>query len=154
MLPRHWYRHSWQVGLTTATVYYMVSARTSCTFAVYRMQRQDSSLVQGNTITSLLCCVIFIITLRQRTILKITTWMHHCLNGSAPSYLATYCITVSFMFGRRQLRFAASGQRNIPRTKIMTFGPRSFKVFGPTIWNDLPTRFKDSCLSKNFQKIA
>ena len=56
MPPRHWHRRSWEVGLTTATVYYMVSARTSCDVCrVYRMRRQDSSLVQENTITSLLC---------------------------------------------------------------------------------------------------
>ena len=36
----------------------------------------------------------------------------------------------------------------------MTFGPRSFKVSGPTIWNDLPARLKDSSLSKNsFRKL-
>ena len=33
-------------------------------------------------------------------------------------------------------------------------GPRSFKVSGPTIWNDLPARLKDSSLSKNsFRKL-
>ena len=54
-------RRSWEVGLTTATVYYIVSARTFCDVCrVYRMRRQDSSLVQKNTITSLLCGVIFI----------------------------------------------------------------------------------------------
>ena len=31
---------------------------------------------------------------------------------------------------------------------------RSFKVSGPTIWNDLPARLKDSSLSKNsFRKL-
>ena len=42
-----------------------------------------------------------------------------------------------------------SGQLYIPRTKTMTFGPRSFKVSVPTIWNVLPVRLKDSSLSKN-----
>ena len=61
MQPRRWHRRSCEIGLTTATVYYMVSAKTSCDVCrVYRMRRQDSSLVQENTITSLLCCVIFI----------------------------------------------------------------------------------------------
>ena len=32
----------------------------------------------------------------------------------------------------------------ISRTKTMTFGPRSFKVSGPKIWNDLPARLKCS----------
>ena len=34
MPPRHWHRRSWEVCLTTATVYYMVSARTSCDVCV------------------------------------------------------------------------------------------------------------------------
>ena len=92
--------------------------------------------------------------LRQRITFKIATLMHHCLNGLAPSYLATDWIAISSMPGRRQLRSAASGQPYIPRTKTMTFGPRSFKVSGPTIWNDLPARLKDSSLSKNsFRKL-
>ena len=93
--------------------------------------------------------------LRQRIIFKNATFMHQCLNGLAPSYLATDCVAISSMPGRRQLRSAASGQLYyIPRTKTMTFGPRSFKVSGPTIWNDLPARFKDSYLSKNsFRKL-
>ena len=43
------------------------------------------------------------------------------------------CIEISSMPGRWQLRSAASGQLYIPRTKTMTFGPRSFKVSSPTI---------------------
>ena len=92
--------------------------------------------------------------LRQRIIFKIATLMHQCFNGLAPTYLATDCISISSMSGRRQLRSATSGQLYIPRTKTMTFGPRSFKVSGPTIWNDLTARLKDSSMSKNFQKIA
>ena len=87
------------------------------------MGRQDSSLVQENTITSLLCCVIFIGYLCDKGIIfKIATLMHQCSNGLAPPYLATDCIAISLMPGRRQLRSAASGQLYIPRTKTMTFG--------------------------------
>ena len=186
MPPRHWHRRSWEVGLTTATVYYMVSARTSCDVCrVYRMRRQDSSLVQENTITSLLCWTnLHWLPLRQRIIFKIATLMHQCLtvwhqsslvtsatkdnlqdrHFDAPMFerfgtlLPTWRLTVSKSrrwTGRRQLRSAASGQLYIPRTKTMTFGPRSFKISGPTIWNDLPAgRLKDSSLSKNsFRKL-
>ena len=62
-------------------------------------------------------------------------------------YLTADCIAISSMPGRRQLRSTASGQLYIPRTKTMTFGPRSSKVSDPTIWNDLPARLKDSPLS-------
>ena len=92
--------------------------------------------------------------LRQRIIFKIATLMYQCLNSLAPSYLATDCIEISSMPGRRQLRSATSGQIYFPRTKTMTFGPRSFKVSGPTVWNDLPARLKDSSMSKNsFRKL-
>ena len=43
-----------------------------------------------------------------------------------------------------------ASQENIPRTKTMTFGPRSFKVSGPTIWNDLPARL--TSLSKTLSE--
>ena len=92
--------------------------------------------------------------LRQRIIFKIATLMHQWLNGLAPPYLATDCISISSMPGQRQLRSATSGQLYIPGTKTMTFGPRSFKASGPTVWNDLPARLKDSSLSKNsFRKL-
>ena len=77
-----------------------------------------------------------------------------CLNGLAPSYLAADCIVVSAIPGRRQLRSVTSGQLYIPRTRTVTFGPRSFKVCGPTIWNDLPARMKDPSLSfDSFRKM-
>ena len=64
------------------------------------------------------------------------------------------CIVVSAIPGRRPLRSATSGQLYIPRTRTVTFGPRSFKVCGPTIWNDLPARMKDPSLSfDSFRKL-
>jgi hypothetical protein len=91
---------------------------------------------------------------RQRITFKIATLMYRCLNGLAPAYLMGDCITISSMPGRRQLRSSTSGQLYIPRTRTMTFGPRSFKVSGPTIWNDLPDRMKDPSLSKDsFKKL-
>ena len=107
-------------------------------------------------IRSHLSCVAWssLVTSRQRIIFKIATLMHQCVNGLAPSYLAADCVAISSMPGRRQLRSTALGQLYIPRTKTMSFGPRSFKVSGPTIWNDLPARLKDSSLSKNsFRKL-
>ena len=87
-------------------------------------------------------------------IFKIATLMYRCLNGLAPPYLAADCIVVSAIPGRRQFRSATSGQLYIPGTRTVTFGPRSFKVCGPTIWNDLPARMKDPSLSfDSFRKL-
>ena len=91
---------------------------------------------------------------RQRKIFKIATLMFWCLNGLAPSYLAAGCIVVSAIPFWRQLRSATSGQLYIPRTRTVTYGPRSFKVCSPTIWNDLPARMKDPSLSvDSFRKL-
>ena len=134
----------------------VVSARTSSDVCrVYRMWRQRfiTGARKYDHISPVLRDLHWL-PLRQRIIFKIATLMHQCLNGLAPSYLATDCIAISSMPGRRQLRSAASGQLYISRTKTMTFRPRSFKVSGPTIWNDLPARLKDSSLSKNsFRKL-
>ena len=91
---------------------------------------------------------------RQRIIFKIATPMYRCLNGLAPSYLAADCIVICAIPGRRQLRSATSGQLYISRTRTVTFGPKSFKVCGPTIWNDLPDRMKDTSSSlDSFRKL-
>ena len=90
---------------------------------------------------------------RQRIIFKIATLMYRCLNGLAPSYLTADCIVVSAIPGRRQLRSATSGQLYIPRTRTVTFGPRSFKICGPTIWNELPARMKDPLSFDSFRKL-
>ena len=47
-----------------------------------------------------------------------------------------------------------SGQLYVPRTRTVTFRPRSFEVCGPTIWNDLPAGMKDPSLSfDSFRKL-
>ena len=56
--------------------------------------------------------------------------------------MAADCIVVSVIPGRRQLRSANSGQLYIPRTRTVTFGPRSFKVCGLTIWMNFPLGWK------------
>ena len=53
--------------------------------------------------------------LRQRIIFKIPTLMHQCLNGLAPPYLATDCISISSMPGRRQLQHQDSYTFREPR---------------------------------------
>ena len=54
---------------------------------------------------------------------------------------------VSDTSGRANLRSAARGDFAIPRTNTMTFGPRSFRVSGPTFWNILPPDMRDMNIS-------
>ena len=129
-----------------------MSAENSCDVCrVFRTRQHGSSLVLGNTITSRQCCAAFIASATKD---NFQDRHSDVLNGLAPSYRAADCTVVSAIPGRRQLWFATSGQLYIPRTRTVTFGPRSFKVCGPTIWNDLPARMKDPSLSfDSFRKL-
>ena len=135
---------------------YGVSEELLRRLQISRMRRHSLLPVLGNMITFHQCCAIFTawLPVRLRIIFKIATLMYRCLNGPAPSYLAAGCVAISAIPGRRQLRSATSGQLCVPRTRTMPFGPRSFKVCGPTIWNNLPARMKDPSLSlDSFRKL-
>ena len=45
---------------------------------------------------------------------------------------------------RRYLRSATHGDLLVPRTRTVTYGPRSFAVSGPTVWNTLPSTLRVS----------
>ena len=61
----------------------------------------------------------------------------HMGHGSAP------LIDLPFIgapnTSRRYLRSATHGDLLVPRTRTVTYGPRSFAVLGPTVWNTLPS---------------
>ena len=40
------------------------------------------------------------------------------------------------------LRSAIRGDLTVPRTSIRRFGPRSFRVSGPVVWNSLPENIR------------
>ena len=92
---------------------------------------------------------------RQRIDYKLCVMVHNCLRGQAPSYLLEMLSTVASVPGLHGNRSAARGDLNIPRTKTVTFGPRSFEVAGPTLWNSLPVNIRNANslpLFKNFLK--
>ena len=52
--------------------------------------------------------------------------------------LSNYCVPVSEVTSRQQLRSASRHQLLlIPRYRLRTFGRRAFAVAGPTFWNSL-----------------
>jgi len=52
--------------------------------------------------------------------------------------------TVATNTSRRYLRSATHGDLLVPRTRTVTYGPRSFAVSGPTVWNTLPSTLRVS----------
>ena len=82
--------------------------------------------------------------IRQRIVYKICTIVYKCIHGTAPSYLTEMCTAVAASTGRRHLRSAAHSDLLMPRTRTITYRPRSFAVSGPCVWNDLPPTLRVS----------
>jgi len=53
---------------------------------------------------------------------------------------------VSAVSTRRHLRSAGQDDLVVPRTSTGGFGPRSFSVAGPLMWNSLPPEIKTTSL--------
>jgi len=76
------------------------------------------------------------------TTVHLLLFRHPCCCTNAPPYLSTYCEPTSSHSGRCHLCSAESGQLTVPRTRT-NYGDRSFAIYGPVVWNNLPA---DLCL--------
>ena len=90
---------------------------------------------------------LYWLPVKQRILYKIGVLSFHCVRGDGPVYLSDMFNRVSDTCGRANLRSAARGDFVIPRTNTVTFGPRSFRVSGPTFWNMLPLDMRDMNIS-------
>ena len=76
----------------------------------------------------------------KRPIFKILLLVFKCLHGQGPQYLMDllipYVPTVNLRSSTDQLLC-------VPKSKLVTYGDRSFSVIAPTLWNDLPIDVKD-----------
>jgi len=72
----------------------------------------------------------------ERVLYKLALIVHRCPHDKAPQYLSNYCVLVSEVASRQQLRSSSRHQLLlIPRYRLRTFGHRAFAVAGPTFWN-------------------
>ena len=80
--------------------------------------------------------------IRQRVEYKLLLLAFKAVNGIAPEYLSSllkrYCSV-------RQLRSSSQELLFVPKSKLKSFGDRSFSVKVPGLWNELPHNLK--CLS-------
>ena len=76
--------------------------------------------------------------IRQRIDFKIPVFVYNVLHGRGPTYLSRTCNPVREVGARAHLRSAIRGDLTVPRTRTRRFGPRSFRVSGPVVWNSLP----------------
>ncbi len=80
----------------------------------------------------------------QRIDFKLCMLVYRCLHGNAPLYLAEWCVRLHDNSDSRisSSRSAAMGNLVVPRSRTKTYGSRSFRLSGPTVWNALPSSLK------------
>ncbi len=82
-----------------------------------------------------------------RITFKLCVLVYRCLHGSAPPYLAKFCVPVSAVEHRARLRSSTQGLLLVPPTKTVTMGDRAFAISGPSAWNSLPSELRNHGLS-------
>lgn len=74
---------------------------------------------------------------------KILTLVFKTIHGQAPEYLKDLLKPSCDRPTRKGLRSELNKHSlTVPFTKCMTFADRSFSVYGPRLWNDLPDNLK------------
>ena len=66
------------------------------------------------------------------------SFVRNAVHGRGPTYLSRTCNPVRKVDARAHLRSAVRVDLTVPGTKTRRFGPRSFRVSGPVVWNSLP----------------
>ena len=75
---------------------------------------------------------------KERILYKNGILTFQCVRKTGTVYLVEMFARVSDVYGRSTLRSAARGDFIIPRTKTVTFGPRSFRVSGQLFGENYP----------------
>ena len=89
--------------------------------------------------------------IRARIDFKIASLIFKCLNNTAPQYLID--LIKPNLSKRPGLRSRNNGiLLEIPFTSKKTFADRSFSVYGPKLWNNLPFNVRSSGNFESFKK--
>ena len=84
----------------------------------------------------------------QRIIFKIALMTYDCISGRSPAYFRYVSVPVVSVPSRSRLRSADNDDMIVPRTRTIRYGPRSFRVVAPQIWNTLPSHLKNINISR------
>jgi len=142
--PRLDYCNSVFHQISAANLHALQSVLNAAARLVMRKRKYDH-------ITATLRDDLHWLPIRQREMYKLCTIVYKCLHAAAPPYLSELCIPVSTSAGCHFLRSATYGDLLVPRTSTSTYGPRSFAVSGPSVWNKLPATLRISPTLGQFQ---
>jgi len=109
----------------------LVGAPKSVTNKLQRVLHAAARIVIGTRkydrgLSHLLHTELHWLDVPERVLYKLALMVHRCLQDKAPQYLSNYCVPVSEVASRQQLRSASRHQLIlIPRYRLRTFGHRS-----------------------------
>ena len=89
------------------------------------------------------------LSVRFRIMFKILLMVYKCLHDMAPPYLAD---TIKPRKTSRPLRSTTMEYLEEQRSRLVTYGDRSFSVAGPKVWNSLPPQIRKSSSIQSFKK--
>jgi len=157
-------RRSLPEALRTLVQAFVVSRIDSCNAVLYGVAayiiRRLQSVLHASTrlICGVLLCQHIKPTLRdtlhwlpiaQRVQYKIAMMAFNCVCDTCPVYFCDICCPVASVDARTRLRSSNYGDQVKLRTNTMTYGPRSFRISAPNIWNKLPTHLRAGDLSQD-----
>lgn len=128
------YANSLYVGLPQCTLDYLQSIQNQAAKLILNREKYSSSTQCLHDLHWL--------PVHHRCDYKILCLVFKCLHDQAPQYLTEYINIRDSQYNIRSLDSATKGVKlnySRPRT---TFGARSFSVYGPTAWNELPSELK------------
>ena len=85
---------------------------------------------------------------KYRIDFKILLLVYKCLNGKGPEYLSE--LLIQYQPGR-SLRSADRNLLFVPKSRLKTYGDRSFAVYGPQLWNNLPFGIRSAPSIESFK---
>ena len=84
----------------------------------------------------------------QHILFKIALMAFDCVRGKGPGYFDDVLVPVHTVGARARLRSASHGDMVVPRSCTVRFGQRSFRLSAPSVWNDLPSKLKNSDINR------
>ena len=86
--------------------------------------------------------------MKERILFKVLLLVYNCVNGIAPEYLCNLLVPLQH---KRTLRSNSLELLKIPKTRLKSYGDRSFMYAGPLKWNELPFEIKMSPSVESFK---